>query len=172
MKQLLIPVAAAFLLFSCNGSGEEEGAKAQSGEIVSSVDATQDLPPDVRKKMEEERKILEAEERKLAATLTTLTFDKEMHDFGEVEAEKDVVTEFKVTNTGSRPLIIENVSASCGCTTPKKPEKPIPPGKSDVIEVKFKSKPGQVNEITKTVTVTANTKEKTHQVKIRAFVKE
>jgi hypothetical protein len=171
MKHLLIPVAAAFLLFSCSDSGDDEGATAQSGEVFSSIDADQDLPPEVRKEMDSERKRIEAEERKLEATMTTLAFDKEIHDFGEVAAETDVFTEFKVTNTGKRPLIIENVSASCGCTTPKKPEKPIPPGATDIIEVKFKSKPGQLNEINKTVTVTANTKEKTHQVKIRAFVK-
>ncbi|XOV68127.1 MAG: DUF1573 domain-containing protein [Fluviicola sp.] len=172
MKHLLIPVAAAFLLFSCSDSEEVEGAKPQSGEITSAIDASQDLPPEVRKKMAEERKRLEAEEKKLEATLTTLAFDKEMHDFGNVQAETDVFTEFRVTNTGKRPLVIENVSASCGCTTPKKPEKPIAPGASDVIEVKFKSKPGQENEVTKTVTVTANTKQKTHQVKIRAFVEK
>jgi len=171
MKHLLIPVAAAFLLFSCSGSEEDEGVKAQSGEVTSSIDADADLSPEVKKEMEAERKRVAEEERKLEATMTSLTFDKEMHDFGDVAAETDVFTEFKVTNTGKRPLIIENVSASCGCTTPKKPEKPIPPGATDVIEVKFKSKPGQLNEITKTVTVTANTKEKTHQVKIRAFVK-
>lgn len=170
MKQLLIPVAAVFLLFAC-GEQDVEGATKKSGDIKSAIDAEAELSPEVKKQMAAERKRLEAEERKLAETMTSLVFDKEMHDFGEVKAETDVYTTFKVTNTGKRPLIIENVSASCGCTTPKKPEKPIPPGASDVIEVKFKSKPGQVNEITKTVTVTANTKEKTHQVKIRAFVK-
>ncbi len=171
MKHLLIPVATAFLLFSCSGSGDDDGATAQSGQVSSTIDADQDLPPEVRKEMEAESKRIASEEKKLEEIMTSLSFDKEIHDFGDVAAETDVFTEFKVTNTGKRPLIIENVSASCGCTTPKKPEKPIPPGATDVIEVKFKSKPGQMNEITKTVTVTANTKEKTHQVKIRAFVK-
>ena len=54
---------------------------------------------------------------------------------------------------------------------PQKPEGPIAPGKSDVIKVTFKSKPGQENEIKKTVTVTANTEEKIHLLEIRAFVK-
>ncbi|MCR9172817.1 MAG: DUF1573 domain-containing protein [bacterium] len=171
MKYLLIPVSAAFLLFSCGGSEEVEGATAQSGEIKSAIDASEELSPEAKKQLAEERKRIAEEEKKLEATLTSMTFDKEMHDFGDVEAETDVTTQFTVTNTGKRPLVIENVSASCGCTTPKKPEKPIAPGASDVIEVKFKSKPGQMNEITKTVTVTANTKEKTHQLKIRAFVK-
>lgn len=171
MKHLLIPVAAAFLLFSCSGTEEGEGATQQSGEVTSSIDADQELSPEVKKEMAAERKRATEAQRKLEATMTSLSFDKEMHDFGDVQAETDVFTEFVVTNTGERPLIIEDVSASCGCTMPKKPEKPIAPGESDVIEVKFKSKPGQLNEITKTVTVTANTKEKQHKVQIRAFVK-
>jgi hypothetical protein len=171
MKYILIPVAAAALLFSCS-SDNELGATAQTGEVSSAVDADIELSEETKKEMAEEARRMEVEEQKLEATMTTLTFNKQLHDFGDVAAETDVFTTFEVTNTGSRPLIIEHVSASCGCTTPKKPEKPIPPGATDVIEVKFKSKPGQMNEVNKTVTVTANTKEKTHQVKIRAFVKE
>lgn len=171
MKKILIPIGVAALLVSC-GSDDQVGAKEQSGDVVSSIDADEELPEDLKKDLAETRKKMKAEEKALEATLTTLKFDKMRHDFGDVKAETDVFTQFTVTNTGKRPLIIENVSASCGCTTPKKPEAPIPPGKSDVIEVKFKSKPGQLNEVTKTVTVTANTKEKTHQVDIRAFVKQ
>lgn len=170
MKYILIPVAAAALLYSCSGNNEL-GATEQSGKVASAVDADNELSEEAKKELAEEQQKMEAEERKLEATRTTLTFNKELHDFGDVPAETDVFTTFEVTNTGTKPLIIEHVSASCGCTTPKKPEKPIAPGATDVIEVKFKSKPGQMNEITKTVTVTANTKEKTHQVKIRAFVK-
>ena len=169
MKKILIPVMLFSLLFSCSNN-DELGAQPQSGEVVSEIDAEAELPEDVKKELAETKRQIEAEEKKLEATLTTLSFDKLNHDFGDVEAETDVFTQFTVTNTGKRPLIIENVSASCGCTTPKKPEQPIPPGQSDIIEVKFKSKPGQINEINKTVTVTANTREKTHQVQIRAFV--
>lgn len=171
MKKILIPAVAVVLLFSCGENNNDLGATAQSGKGVSKIDADQDLPDDLKKQMAEERRKMEEEEAKLEATLTTLSFDKMVHDFGDVEPETDVFTQFTVTNTGKRPLIIEHVSASCGCTTPKKPEKPIPPGQSDIIEVKFKSKPGQMNEIMKTVTVTANTREKKHDVQIKAFVK-
>ncbi len=170
MKYILIPVAVAALLYSC-GENNELGAKQQDGEISSAVDADVELSEETKKELAAEQRRLEEEERKIAASQTTLSFNKELHDFGNVNPETDVYTTFEVTNTGDRPLIIEHVSASCGCTTPKKPEKPIAPGATDIIEVKFKSKPGQVNEINKTVTVTANTKEKTHQLQIRAFVK-
>ena len=58
-----------------------------------------------------------------------MKFDKMNHDFGNVTADTDNKTYFTVTNTGSNPLIIESVKASCGCTTPTKPEKPIMPEK-------------------------------------------
>ena len=86
--------------------------------------------------------------------------------------DSDNTTVFTVTNTGDKPLILEDVSASCGCTMPRKPEKPILPGESDVIEVTFHPKPGQVNEIKKSITVTANTMKKVHMLEIRAFVKK
>ena len=171
MKKIFIPLAVAALLVSCEGS-DSVGATEQSGKVSSNVDASQDLPEDLKKEMREEQKRIEAEQKKIEATQTTLKFDKEFHDFGDVKADSDVFATFTVTNTGKRPLVIEDVSASCGCTTPKKPEAPIAPGKSDVIEVKFHSKPGQLNEVKKTVTVKANTKEQVHTVEIRAFVKE
>lgn len=40
------------------------------------------------------------------------------HDFGKIPQGKPVTTEFIVTNTGTAPLKLENVQASCGCTTP------------------------------------------------------
>ena len=69
-----------------------------------------------------------------------MRFDKIVYDYGKIIVDTDNKAFFTVTNTGDKPLIIENVSASCGCTTPKKPEKPIAPGKSDRIEVIFHPK--------------------------------
>jgi hypothetical protein len=99
-------------------------------------------------------------------------FDKMEHDFGKVKVDTDNKTVFYVTNTGKKPLIIEGVSASCGCTTPTKPEQAIQPGKKDKIEVVFHPKPGQLKEQSKTVTVTANTDPKMVVLNIKAFVEE
>ena len=110
-------------------------------------------------------------EKEKAGNITTLKFDKVLHDFGDVISEEENLTSFIVTNTGDKPLIISDVSTTCGCTTPKKPSGPIAPGASDEIQVTFKSKPTQKNEIKKTVTITANTPERVHKVDIRAFVK-
>ncbi len=165
----IIPVAFAIALVSCGESSEE--ITSQEGEVTSSISANNQSEQELQ---EELREIQEEEARRMAeveANQTTLEFDKLNHDFGDVGPDSDNTTVFTVTNTGDKPLIINDVSASCGCTTPVKPEAPIAPGESDVIEVTFHPKPTQKNEIKKTVTVQANTEEKVHLLEIRAFVK-
>jgi Protein of unknown function (DUF1573) len=63
---------------------------------------------------------------------------KEMkHDFGKIKQGVPVTFDFVFTNVGETPVIIENASASCGCTTPTWPPQPIMKGKSDVIKAGF-----------------------------------
>jgi len=78
------------------------------------------------------------------------------HDFGQVkEANGSVSYEFEFTNTGTAPLIIQNVEASCGCTTPSWPKIPVAPGKKGVIKASYdpNNRPGA---FTKTINVTSN----------------
>lgn len=167
MKKNLIFVGAFSLLLACSES--KENSVSNNGESL--IAAGGQTEAELAKSLEEFNK---AEEKRIAeekAKTTSLKFDRVFHDFGDIKPDSDNSCRFEVFNTGDKPLIIEKVEASCGCTTPHKPEKPIPPGKSDFIEVGFHPNPGQVNEITKTVTVTANTIEKIHELKIRSFVK-
>ncbi len=63
---------------------------------------------------------------------------KEMkHDFGKIKQGVPVTYDFVFTNVGETPVIIENASASCGCTTPTWPQQPIMKGKSDKIKAGF-----------------------------------
>lgn len=149
----------------------EKSSKVDSDELVSAyasgTQTEEELEAELKKIQKEEAKAREIE----LANMTSLSFDKLDFDFGNVEPEKDNITYFEVKNEGKKPLIIEKVEASCGCTTPEKPEAPILPGKSDKIKVVFKSKPGQKGEQHKTVTVTSNTNPKINTLKIKAFVK-
>ena len=104
--------------------------------------------------------------------VTSLKFDKMKHDFGKIKEDTDNKTVFKVTNTGKFPLVINDVKASCGCTTPSKPTDPIAPGKSDEIEVVFHPKVGQLNKQSKSIRVIANTETKEHVLNISAFVEK
>ena len=82
--------------------------------------------------------------------------DSATYQFGEVKEGDVVEHSFKFKNGGQFPLIINNVTASCGCTIPEWPREPIAPNKESAIKVHFntKGKPGQQ---VKTITVYANT---------------
>ena len=101
--------------------------------------------------------------------LPIMTFEKSEHDFGSIVQNTAQQTIFKFTNTGDAPLIITNAKSSCGCTIPEYPKNtPIAPGSSGELLVKF-SGAGQ-NQITKTITVSANTEKGSELLKIKAFV--
>jgi len=59
--------------------------------------------------------------------------------------------DFVFTNISSGPVVIESALASCGCTTPVKPESAVPKGKTSKINAGFNAaNPGPFN---KTITV-------------------
>jgi hypothetical protein len=64
-------------------------------------------------------------------------FAETRHDFGKIKQGVPVTYEFAFKNIGSAPVVIESATASCGCTTPVKPEKPVAKGKSDVVKAGF-----------------------------------
>ena len=98
-----------------------------------------------------------------------ITFEEDVIDYGDIAYGSDGVREFKFTNTGNAPLIITNATSSCGCTVPQYPKNtPIAPGESGELLVKFNGS-GQ-NQVTKTITVTANTQKGSEILRIKAFV--
>lgn len=110
-----------------------------------------------------------ASERDQASkSLPVMTFEKSEHDFGTIEQNTPQEAVFKFTNTGNAPLIITNATSSCGCTVPDPPKEPILPGDSGELLVKFNGA-GQ-NQVTKTITVTANTEKGSEILRIKAFV--
>jgi archaellum component FlaG (FlaF/FlaG flagellin family) len=154
------------ILFACSDRSSGESNVRISSKIEADPVSEKELKKEHDEIYKEEQKRL----KELEATRTTMSFDRIKHDFGKVSEDSENRTTFVVKNTGKNSLIIESVSASCGCTTPTKPEKAIAPGKSDKIEVVFHPKPGQLNEQTKTVTVTANTEPRMSVLTISAFV--
>ena len=75
-------------------------------------------------------------------------------NYGQISKGDNGVRIFKFTNIGSKPLIIDKVYSSCGCTIPKKPSSPIDPGQDDEIQVKYDT--NRVGPIRKTITVLSN----------------
>jgi hypothetical protein len=71
------------------------------------------------------------------ANTEPLSLKETTHDFGRIPQGRPVYHVFEVINKGKTPLIIENVEATCGCTTPEWSEKPVAPGASASIKVGF-----------------------------------
>ena len=86
---------------------------------------------------------------------TTVQIIDSAYNFGKVTDGEKVEYSYRFKNTGSKPLVIVNASASCGCTVPQKPEKPIMPGEIGFIKIVFDSK-GRVGSAHKTITVISN----------------
>ena len=99
-----------------------------------------------------------------------ITFDKIIHDFGNVNEGEIVKTTFNFKNTGENDLYIVNAVASCGCTVPKYPKNvAIAPGDIGEIEVNFNTT-GRPNLQSKLVRISTNTKSGSSFLTIKAFV--
>jgi uncharacterized cupredoxin-like copper-binding protein len=140
----IIGILAAFAFTSCKK--EDASSKIKSENVETAV------------KRDEAAKLL-----------PVMSFDKSEHDFGTIDQGTPVETTFTFTNTGNAPLIITDARSSCGCTVPDYPkDTPIAPGETGELLVKFNG--SGANQVTKTVTVTANTEKGSEVLMIKAFV--
>ena len=98
-----------------------------------------------------------------------LTLEHDAYDFGKVPEGTMATHEFRFKNTGNQPLVIANVQASCGCTTPDWTKTPVLPGKSGMVRAVYNSagRPGVFN---KTVTITSNATETSKVLSIKGTV--
>ncbi|MCU7548288.1 DUF1573 domain-containing protein [Chitinophagaceae bacterium LB-8] len=76
------------------------------------------------------------------------------HNFGKIPQGKPVYYSFEIVNKGSKPLKLDNVSASCGCTTPEWSRDEIAPGSTAKIKVGYNAASEGVFE--KTITIFYN----------------
>ncbi|MDR2817051.1 MAG: DUF1573 domain-containing protein [Proteiniphilum sp.] len=84
-----------------------------------------------------------------------MSFKRTEHNFGIIKEEiGSVSTQFEFTNTGKSPLIIQRISASCGCATPGYTEEPVLPGKTGTISATYTTTrhPGTFNKTFKVFT--------------------
>ncbi len=89
-----------------------------------------------------------------------IEFTEMLYDFGTIAEEDGKVTHvFEFTNTGESDLLLKNVQASCGCTTPQWAREPIPPKQKASITVTYKAA-GRPGPFTKSITVSSNADKK------------
>ena len=98
-----------------------------------------------------------AEQTAKPGDLTTIQWIDSVKEVGTINEGQVVDISYRFKNTGTTPLVIKNVTVSCGCTVAEKPEKPIAPGAEGVIKASFNSS-GKAGRNSKDIYVYANTK--------------
>ncbi|MBR1991806.1 MAG: DUF1573 domain-containing protein [Bacteroidales bacterium] len=83
-----------------------------------------------------------------------ISFDKSTLNFGTLNVGDVKVGTFTFTNTGKKPLILDNVVSNCDCTVLDWSKKPVMPGKTGTIKATYTAK--NSGKISKWVTVMSN----------------
>ena len=139
MKKLVLIFGVGALVAACSSSDKKA---ADSG---NADDSTRNLTAE-----EKQKAIADS------SNFTTLEWlDPVTKDLGKLVKDQSIEISFRFKNTGDKALIIENVSAQCGCTIPEKPEQPVAPGEEGVIKARYNGAGKGV--ISKQVYVKANT---------------
>jgi hypothetical protein len=136
MKKALIVLISVAVIAGCNNPDKKAPISASSAENLALKDS---------------------------ANFTTMQWlDSTHRDLGKVKEGEQVEVSFRFKNAGSKPLVITNVRASCGCTIPETPKEPFAAGAEGFIKAKFNST-GRSGLNHKQVYVTANTSPSTMQ---------
>jgi len=133
MRFIFLLAATGFItIASCQGgaSKDAQANSSQSGAIPEPVDSSK---------------------------FTTIEWIEQSKDYGKITEGQKLEVSFRFKNTGNKPLVIESVHPSCGCTVADPPKEPIAPGNEGEIRGSFDSN-GKEGEQHKTLVVTANTK--------------
>lgn len=137
MKKLLLSFSIAFLATGAyaqshdDHKGHNHAAPATAAQATAAQQPASNLKPE------------------------NMAFKMDSHDFGTIAEGPAADYEFEFTNTGKEPMTIQNVQASCGCTTPSYSKEPIAPGKSGKIKASYNTV-GRPGAFTKSITVTSN----------------
>lgn len=99
-----------------------------------------------------------------------MSFNEETFNFGQVLEKNGPITHvFNFINTGNEPLVIKDVQASCGCTTPDWTREPIKPGSKGYIKATFNPS-GRQGPFEKSVTVLSNSYKTQVELKLRGEI--
>ncbi len=144
MKKVLIVLLAAASVAACKNEDKKmtdaEIAKQTNDSLTGNTTFTK----------------AEGDSVKPAIENTTIQWmDSTYTDLGKQKEGKEIEITYRFKNTGDKNLIIQTVTAQCGCTIPEKPEQPFAPGEEGVIKAKFNG--SGHGETRKEVYVTANT---------------
>ena len=102
-----------------------------------------------------------------------IKFEKLTHDFGTFSESAPVVTcTFNYTNTGDKPLVINQAVASCGCTVPEYTKEPVQPGQKGTIKVTYNGTGKFPGHFKKSITIRTNGKVEMTRLYIEGTMEE
>lgn len=84
-----------------------------------------------------------------------MKYSNEEHNFGTIPEGPSVSFDFEFKNTGKEPIVLSDVKASCGCTTPSWTKDPVLPGKMGKVTATYNTQ-GRPGNFVKTITVNSN----------------
>ncbi|GAB3231088.1 hypothetical protein GCM10027346_17230 [Hymenobacter seoulensis] len=154
-------LSGVLLLGACNNNKAEVGAEGMNAAAANASEAVANPVVD--------NPNVTGETEAPNPNAPVMTFAVADHDFGDIKPGQVVKHTFEFTNTGKSPLLIENATASCGCTTPNWTKEPIAPGAKGTIDVQFDSQ-GKTGIQNKEVAIQANTQPTITKVVIKANI--
>ena len=100
---------------------------------------------------------------------TTVEYE-EIYDAGTVAKGQVIKAKIAIKNTGSYPLVIADVKGACSCTVSSFEKDPVPPGETTYIDAEINTDNTGKGALSKSVTMTANTRPSSTKVVIKAKV--
>ena len=92
------------------------------------------------------------------------------YNFGTIAEEAGLASHvFIVQNTGDKPLVINRVTASCGCTRPEWSKEPVSPGKTTEVKVSY-DPAGRPGPFTKIISIYSNGKKGSFNLAVKGTV--
>jgi hypothetical protein len=98
----------------------------------------------------------------------SVAWDKNVHDFGDLEQGNPATAKFTFTNNGKAPVTITKVKSSCGCTVANYTKEPVMPGETGFVKATYNSK--RIGNFMKTISVTLSDSESIEVLRIKGKV--
>jgi len=114
-------------------------------------------------------KELTGKDKSTDTSVTEMTIDQTEYDFGTFLMSEHQECIFRITNTGSSLLMVQDVITSCGCTKVEYDKRPVPPGWSMDLKVIYEAE--ESGHFTKVVTVYSNAETSPVRLRIAGNVK-
>jgi hypothetical protein len=169
MKIKLLSAAALSLMIalgtSCSEKANDQDAKIQAlEEKIAALSAQGGATPSAITPVN-----AQATQPADPTSLGSFSFPSMEYDFGTIPEGQIVEHQFNFTNNGQAPLVISNVTASCGCTSPDWTKTPVKPGEKGFVKVVFNSA-AKSGAQSPTVTIQANTESTVTRLNLRGTV--